>query len=98
MPADHPRASVASASASVTGLNRPPSGAEPRPIEVTSREPSRDRFIPIPSNSPNHLSRLRFAQAGEACRSAGLAALLLQHLRDIVLGDEIEAGVDDLRH
>src|SRR6187402_2857505 len=98
MPADQPRSSVAYASASLTGLNNPPSGAEPRPIEVTSRVPSRDRFIPNPSNSPNHLSRLRKPQAGEARRSAGLAALLLQHLRDVVLGDEIETGIDDLRH
>src|SRR5581483_4858391 len=37
MPEDQPAASVASASASLTGENRPPSGAEPRPIDVTSR-------------------------------------------------------------
>src|SRR4051795_4850524 len=93
---------VASASASLTGVNKPPSGAEPRPSDVTSREPSRDLFIPIAStvfpNSQNHLSRLRKAQAGEARRSAGLATLLLQHLRNVVLGDEIEAGVNNLRH
>src|SRR6478752_9699533 len=101
MPADQARSIVANASVSLTAVNNPPSGAEPRPIEVTSREPSRDRFIPIAfqksSFQPsNHLSRLRKPQAGEARRSTGLATLLLQHLRNVVLGHEIEAGIDDL--